>query len=142
MNNSSPSFHDSISIDVSIIVFLAGIIGIVVLSYVIYHKLKDWLEERKIEDAKKLSAFGTIVAILALATLIYAWQNNPGMATATATMVLVIITAFYAWNTHLQVKSMSEQAGLIREQASEMHRQADTMENQFTLVAKNIDAIE
>jgi len=31
-------------------------------------------------------------------------------------MILVIITAFYAWNTHLQVKSMTEQADLIRNQ--------------------------
>jgi hypothetical protein len=62
--------------------------------------------------------------MLVLATFYYVWQNNSGMATATATMVLVIITGFYAWNMHLQVETMS--------------KQADAMEKQFTLTTKNI----
>lgn len=78
----------------------------------------------EIKKNKTLLVIGAFLFILTLATFYYAWQNNSGMATATTTMVLVIITGFYAWNTQVQ--------------ADEMHRQADTMEKQFTLTAKSI----
>ena len=76
------------------------------LIYFIYLLLKKRLDGRRIKDAKTLSVIGTLVIIPVLATLLYAWQNNSGMVTATATIVLVIITGFYAWNTHLQGETM------------------------------------
>jgi hypothetical protein len=78
------------------------------------------------------------IAILTLATFAYAWQNNSGMATATATIILVIITGYYAWNTHKQVVTMDEQANLVRDQLTEMHSQTNTMKNQFALMVKSV----
>jgi hypothetical protein len=53
------------------------------------------------------------------------------MATAMATMVLVVITGFYAWNTHLQIETMKEQTektvNAMEDQVNAINRQALTM---------------
>lgn len=81
-------------------------------------------ERFNVKGAKTLLFAITLIIILTIATIIYAWKNKSGMATAMATMVLVVITGYYAWNT--------------REQSAEMRRQANIMENQFTLETRNI----
>ncbi|MFA6371710.1 MAG: hypothetical protein WCW68_03705 [Methanothrix sp.] len=88
----------------------------VLTSFCIFFLLKKYLIKHKVNQAITLSIYGTFIIDLILLTVYYMCQNNSGMATATTTMILVIITAFYTWNTHLQVESMTEQADLIRSQ--------------------------
>lgn len=104
-------------------IILIEIIVAVGLLYLIYLILARKLYEREMTEPKILSIFITLLTILILATLYYALQNNSGMATATATMVLVIITAFYAWNTHLQVEAMQNQVSTMEGQVRVMQDQ-------------------
>lgn len=95
------------------------------------------LKQLKMKEAFALSFLSAVIVILAEATFLYSLRQESGMATATATMILVVITGFYAWNTHIQIKSMDVQANLIREQT-------DVMKGQFDLATKGIkrDIIE
>jgi len=96
------------------------------------------IKKFKTKEAMTLFFVGMILVVLILATVYFAYQNNSGMATATTTMVLVIITGFYAWNTYKQVKTMIEQEEAIRDQSFQLFTQTKTMEKQFDLMFKNI----
>ena len=111
----------------------AIMLGIIVLLGIVYIPMEVFFEERKFKGARILSIISTFIIILTFITLIYSLQNNADMATATATMILVVITGFYAWNTHIQVASMDEQAHLIRDQADRMKEQVAEMQSQTQL---------
>lgn len=128
--NSSPVFYSSIDVGIMAVKLFVAI----ALPCLIYFSLKKF----KIKEAMALSVVGTLLIILILATVYFAWQNNSGMATAATTMILVIITGFYAWNTYMQVKTMIEQEASIRDQSFQLFAQTKTMEKQFDLMFKNI----
>lgn len=50
-----------------------------------------------------------LVFVLSVVTLYYAVTPNPDMVTAMATVILVVITGYYAWNTRQQVNAMKVQ---------------------------------
>jgi hypothetical protein len=127
MNNSIWAFNESINLDNIMIIIILGAIAVIGVHWA----LERVLEKREIKEAKILSYIGTLVIVLTLATFYYACQNNSSMITATVTTILVVITGYYAWNTHLQVESMGDQI-------KEMRRQNDTMEKQFSLTDKKI----
>ena len=133
-NNSTCSIREFIAVDNTTCIIIASIIvfvgGYLALEYI--------FKKHKIKEATTLSCIGSLVLFLTLAMLYYAFQKDSGMVTAIVTMILVIITGYYAWNTRLQVESMGDQARLIRDQLGEMRKQNDTREKQFTLMDKNI----
>jgi hypothetical protein len=95
---------------------------------------KDTIMCKILEKAKqnKIACFLLILAlILSLAAFYDVLQNKSDMATAMATMVLVVITGFYAWNTHLQIETMKEQTertvAAMGDQVNATNRQASTM---------------
>lgn len=133
-NNLTCSVQEFIAANYTAIIVIASIILIIVG----YLAFKHVSKKHKIKEANMFSCMGSFVIFLTFAALYYAVQKNSDMVTATVTTILVIITGYYAWNTHLQVESMSDQARLIGVQIAEMHKQTETMEKQFTLTDKNI----
>jgi FtsH-binding integral membrane protein len=86
----------------------AIVLGAIVLLYMIYIVIEIFFEERRVRGARILSIISTLIVILSFSTLACYLQNDAAMTTAMATMILVVIAGFYAWNTHIQVGSWTK----------------------------------
>jgi len=120
------------------IYIIIALIGIIFL-YELHSKLNSVFEKRKVREPMIFSIITELIIVLMILTFIFSLHNDSGMATMTATMILVVITGFYAWNTYIQVEALDGQAKLIKQQSDDLGKQVVEMQKQTEFMKKQFD---